>query len=209
MSVYAKLPSMIRIINKIPKKVTVACSGGIDSMVFTNFLLQGKKDVELAYFNHDTAFARKSEDFVKGYAEKNKLKLYVGRVAGRKEKRSLEEFWRDERYSFLQKLDSNFIITCHHLDDCVETWLMSAFHGQTKLIPFQRNTNIFRPFLMTSKSSIKRYASNKRVDWIEDPSNQLTNFMRNRVRHKIIPQVLKVNPGIRTTIRKKLVETYL
>ena len=200
---------MIRIIKKIPKKVTVACSGGIDSMVFTNFLLQGRKNIELAYFNHDTIFSRKSEDFVKRYAERNKLNLHIGRVTGRKGKRSLEEFWRDERYGFLQKLDSDFIITCHHLDDCVETWLMSAFHGQTKLIPFQRNANIFRPFLMTSKKSIKQYAKSKGVEWVEDPSNQHTNFMRNHVRHNVMPQVLKVNPGIRTTIRKKLIETYL
>ena len=200
---------MIRIIKKIPKKVTVACSGGIDSMVFVHFLLQGKKDVQLAYFNHDTAFARKSEQFVQEFAEDNRLKLHIGRVKGRKEKRSLEEFWRDERYGFLQSIKSDFVITCHHLDDCVETWLMSAFHGQCKLIPYQRNHNIFRPFLMTSKLSIKRYADSKDVKWVEDPSNQLTNFARNRVRHNIIPEVLQINKGIRNTIRKKLVETYL
>ena len=200
---------MIRIIKKIPRKVIIACSGGIDSMVFTHFLLQGKKKIELAYFNHDTAFARKSEGFVRDYAKQNNLKLHVGRVKGRKGKRSLEEFWRDERYGFLQNLDSDFIITCHHLDDCVETWLMSAFHGQCKLIPYQRNENIFRPFLMTSKLSIKKYAQSKNVSWVEDPSNQLTNFARNRVRHRIMPEVLQINKGIRNTIRKKLLETYL
>tara|TARA_Y100001980_G_C14464396_1_gene245728 strand:- start:635 stop:898 length:264 start_codon:yes stop_codon:yes gene_type:complete len=86
---------------------------------------------------------------------------------------------------------------------------MSSFHGLGKLIPFQRGQNIFRPFLMTEKSTIKRYAENKEVEWIEDPSNQHTNFMRNHVRKNIIPQVLKVNPGIRTTIRKKMLELYV
>ena len=62
---------------------------------------------------------------------------------------------------------------------------------------------------MTSKKSIKDYANRKDVEWLEDPSNQKTNFMRNHVRQNIIPQVLKVNPGIRTTIRKKLIEIYL
>ncbi len=200
---------MIRIISKIPNNVTVACSGGIDSMVFTHFLLRGKKKLQLAYFNHDTRFSRKSEEFVKSYADNNNIKLYVGNVKGRKKNRSLEEFWRDERYAFLQSLSSDFIITCHHLDDCVETWLMSAFHGQCKLIPYQRNKNIFRPFLMTSKSTIKKYALNKKIEWVEDPSNQLTNFARNRIRHKIMPEVLQVNKGIRSTIRKKLIETYL
>ena len=199
---------MIRIIGKIPPTVTVACSGGIDSMVFVDFLLQGRRKVNLAYFNHDTRHSQEAQEFVEKYASDNRLNLFTGRVRGRKGKRSLEEFWRDERYDFLQRVGSNYTITCHHLDDCVETWLMSAFHGQTKLIPFQRNKNIFRPFLMTSKKSIKEYAERKQIQWCEDPSNQKTNFMRNHVRHKVIPQVLVVNPGIRNTIRKKLLETY-
>jgi len=200
---------MIRIIGKIPPTVTVACSGGIDSMVFVHFLLQGRRKINLAYFNHDTQHSHKAEKFVENFAKDNNLNLFIGRVQGRKGKRSLEEFWRDERYAFLQRIGSDYTITCHHLDDCVETWLMSAFHGKCKLIPFQRNENIFRPFLMTSKKSIKEYAEKKRINWIEDPSNQKTNFMRNHVRHKVIPQVLVVNPGIRSTIRKKLLETYL
>ena len=200
---------MIRIIGKIPHTITIACSGGIDSMVFTHFLLQGRKKVNLAYFNHDTQHSHKAQKFVENYANDNNLNLFIGRVKGTKGKRSLEEFWRDERYDFLQRIGSDYTITCHHLDDCVETWLMSAFHGQCKLIPFQRNENIFRPFLMTSKKVIKDYAERKSVEWCEDPSNQKTNFMRNHVRHKVMPQVLVVNPGIRNTIRKKLIETYL
>jgi tRNA(Ile)-lysidine synthase len=62
---------------------------------------------------------------------------------------------------------------------------------------------------MTTKKSIKEYAERKEVSWIQDPSNQKTNFMRNHVRHNVMPQVLVVNPGIRNTIRKKLIETYL
>lgn len=200
---------MIRIIGKIPPTVTVACSGGIDSMVAVHFLMQGRRKVNLAYFNHDTQHSHKAQEFVENYANQKKLNLFIGRVKGRKGKRSLEEFWRDERYDFLQRLGSDYTITCHHLDDCVETWLMSSFHGQGKIIPFQRNKNIYRPFLMTSKKSIKDYANRKDVEWLEDPSNQKTNFMRNHVRQNIIPQVLKVNPGIRTTIRKKLIEIYL
>ena len=199
---------MIRIIGKIPKKVTIACSGGIDSMVVAHFLRQSRRKVNLAYFNHDTAHSRKAEDFVKHYADQNNLNLEVGRVEGTKGKRSMEEFWRDERYSFFNSIKSNFIITCHHLDDCVETWLMSSFHGQGKLIPYKRGENIFRPFLMTSKKTIKDYAERKGVEYIEDPSNQNTNFMRNHVRKKVVPEVLVVNPGIRTTIRKKLIENF-
>ena len=200
---------MIRIIGKIPPTVTVACSGGLDSMAFVHFLTQGRRKINLAYFNHDTQHSHKAQQFVEKYAEANNTNLFIGRVQGRKGKRSLEEFWRDERYDFLQRISSDYTITCHHLDDCVETWLMSSFHGQSKLIPFQRNHNIFRPFLMTSKKVIKEYAERKNIEWIEDPTNQKTNFMRNHIRHNVMPQILIVNPGIRNTIRKKLIETYL
>ena len=200
---------MIRIIGKIPRRVTIACSGGIDSMVFTHFLQKGNRKIDLAYFNHDTAHSKEAEKFVKEYAAKNKLILTVGRVKGAKGKRSLEEFWRDERYRFLESLKSKYIVTCHHLDDVVETWLFSSFHGNPKIIPFKRGSNIYRPFLMTAKKSILNYADRKGINWIEDPSNRMTkSLMRNHIRHNVMPEVLKVNPGIRTTIRKKLIEIY-
>ena len=200
---------MIRIIGKIPPTVTVACSGGIDSMAFVHFLLQGRRKINLAYFNHDTQHSHKAEKFVENFASVNNLSLFIGRVKGRKGKRSLEEFWRDERYDFLQRAGSNYTITCHHLDDCVETWLMSSFHGQSKLIPYHRDPNIYRPFLMTSKKSLKQYAESKNIEWVEDPSNARTEYMRNYVRHSMMPHVLKLNPGIRTMVRKKMIEIYL
>ena len=200
---------MIRIIGKIPSSIVVACSGGIDSMVVTNFLLQGRRKVKLAYFNHDTSHSRQAQEFVEDYANRNNLDLFLGRVQGTKGKRSMEEFWRDERYSFFNRINTNFLITCHHLDDAVETWVMSAMHGKCKLIPYQRGDNIFRPFLMTSKKIIKDYADRKNLEWVEDPSNVRTEYIRNHIRHSLMPGILKVNPGIRTMIRKKLIETYL
>ena len=158
---------MIRIINKIPSNVVIACSGGIDSMVVTHFLLQGRRNVRLAYFNHDTSHSKQAQDFVEKYANDNNLVLFIGKVKGTKGKRSMEEFWRDERYSFFNRISTNFLITCHHLDDAVETWVMSAMHGRCKLIPYQRGDNIFRPFLMTSKKIIKDYAEKKQLTWVE------------------------------------------
>ena len=66
---------MIRIINKIPSNVVVACSGGIDSMVVTHFLLQGRRNIRLAFFNHDTFHSAQAQDFVEEYANKNNLDL--------------------------------------------------------------------------------------------------------------------------------------
>lgn len=200
---------MIRIIGKIPPSVVIACSGGVDSMVVSHFLMQGKRNIKLAYFNHDTSHSARAQQFVEEYANKNNLDLFIGRVKGTKGKRSMEEFWRDERYSFFNRIKTNFLITCHHLDDAVETWVMSAMHGKCKLIPYQRGDNIYRPFLMTSKKIIREYSERKNLTWVEDPSNARTEYIRNHIRHSLMPGILKVNPGIRTMIRKKLIETYL
>lgn len=200
---------MIRIIDKIPSNVVVACSGGIDSMVIANFLLQGRRNVRLAYFNHDTSHSLQAQNFVENYAIDNNLDLFIGNIKNTKGRRSMEEFWRDERYSFFNRIKTDFLITCHHLDDAVETWIMSAMHGRCKLIPYKRGSNIYRPFLMTSKKTIKDYAERKSVRWVEDPTNTRTEYIRNHIRHAMMPAVMKVNPGIRTTIRKKLIETYL
>ena len=62
---------------------------------------------------------------------------------------------------------------------------------------------------MTPKKVIKQYADRKHVSWVEDPTNARTEYIRNHIRHSMMPGILKVNPGIRTMIRKKLIETYL
>tara|TARA_B100001250_G_C19803566_1_gene792241 strand:+ start:2051 stop:2653 length:603 start_codon:yes stop_codon:yes gene_type:complete len=200
---------MIRIINKIPSDVVVACSAGLDSMSVVHFLQRGRRNIRLAYFNHDTTHSKNAQKFVEEYAEKQNLDLSIGRVMGVKGKRSIEEFWRDERYNFFNQINSNFIITCHHLDDCVETWVMSSLHGKSKLIPYKRGDNIYRPFLMTTRKSFREYAIRKEVKWVEDPSNARLEYMRNHVRHAMMPHILKLNPGIRTMVRKKIIQNYL
>ena len=149
---------MLHIIGKIPRRVTIACSGGVDSMVALHFLLQGKRKVDVAFFNHDTIHSREAELFVKKFCAQNNLLLTVGRVSGTKGRKSLEEFWRDERYNFLSSMRSDYMLVAHHLDDVMETWLMSSFHGNPKLIPYKRGSSIYRPLLLTPKKNITEYA---------------------------------------------------
>jgi len=177
-------------------------------MVILHFLMQSRRQIDVAFFNHDTSHSKKAQNFVKKFCAEHKLILTIGRVKGMKGKRSLEEFWRNERYAFFDSLGSDFVITCHHLDDVLETWLMSSFHGTPKVIPYNRNPNIYRPFLLTEKRSLISYCEKHKIEWIDDPSNKSVIHARNRVRHNIIPEVLKVNPGIRKVIRKKLVQIY-
>ena len=116
--------------------------------------------------------------------------------------KSWEEYWRVERYKFFHSLSAP-VITAHHLDDQIETWLMGAIHGQPKLIPY-RNRNVIRPFLLTTKSDFIEYAETKFVSWVEDDTNMNYAHARNRVRHEIIPEVMEINPGIHKVIAKKV-----
>ena len=123
---------MIRILGKIPNKITVACSGGPDSMAVVDFLRRGKKDVTVAYFNHRTSHGVQAREIVVDWCKKQGIPVITGSIIPSKpDEKSLEEHWRDERYAWLNCLSGD-IVTCHHLDDCVELYLFTALHGNAR-----------------------------------------------------------------------------
>ena len=198
---------MLRTLGKIPTDVTVACSGGPDSMAILDFLMKGRKNVQVAYFNHGTPFGRHSAEWVHDYCSTHKIKFLMCTIDRKKRgDESPEEFWRNERYRFLNEIDSH-VITGHHLDDVVEWWLFTSFHGNPRLIPSQ-NKNVIRPFLITAKSDIWDWIERKNVPYLTDPSNFDKKYARNRIRHEVVKEVLKINPGIRKTIKKKLIQHF-
>ena len=117
---------------------------------------------------------------------------------------SQEEYWRNIRYNWLERCTERDVITGHHLDDCVETWVWSSMHGTGKIIPYSRNNRIYRPFRLNRKRDLELWASLNNVPYIEDESNVELGYTRNYVRHVMMQNVLKVNPGIHKTIAKKV-----
>jgi tRNA(Ile)-lysidine synthase TilS/MesJ len=77
-------------------------------------------------------------------------------------------------------------------------------HGKHHTIPL-RHANVVRPFLTTPKREFVSWCERKNVPWCEDSSNQDTRYMRNLIRHRIVPEALIVNPGLHTVV-KKMVE---
>ena len=197
---------MIRFLDKLPRECVVACSGGADSMAALSFLTNHtKRNVTVAYFDHGTEFGTQAKTFVQDFCSFNGLSLTIGSINSEKPKdESWEEYWRNQRYRFLHSFDLP-VITAHNLNDQIETWLFTGFHGNSRLIPYQ-NKNVIRPFMLTLKSELIEWCKFKNVPWLEDPSNQNTNFMRNKIRHDILPEVLKVNPGFDKVILKKVME---
>jgi tRNA(Ile)-lysidine synthase len=131
------------------------------------------------------------------------LELVVGNIQDEKTKEeSPEEYWRNQRYKFFANHEEP-IITAHHLNDVVETWLFSCLRGNPKLINYKRN-NVIRPFLLVSKTQINEWAKRNNVEWIEDFSNSETKYDRNKIRHNLIPVAKEINQGLDTMVRNKL-----
>jgi tRNA(Ile)-lysidine synthase len=197
---------MITIQGKLEREVYVACSGGVDSMAVVDFLSRSHK-VNLLFFDHSTETSKDAREFLQDtYLNKSPRfcnSLSIGNIQRLKTKsESWEEYWRTQRYEWFHSFDAP-VITCHHLDDCVETWIWSSLHGEGKIIPYS-NQNVIRPFRANTKTEFTNWARNKNVPWIEDSSNEDTKYMRNFIRHEMMPKVLVVNPGISKVIRKKV-----
>lgn len=190
---------MMKIVKPIPKRLYLACSGGIDSMFALHFLRAGGRNVTPLYFNHGTEFGENCENFLKSLD----IKAIYGKIEKRWEKgRSLEDFWRECRYNFLDRFTDAPVVTVHHLDDQIETLLQGVCHGRLdRIIPYKRG-NYIRPFIYVSKQEIKDYAHRHSLTYLNDPSNEDVRFTRNRIRNKIIPELLRVNPGFYKSIKK-------
>jgi tRNA(Ile)-lysidine synthase len=133
------------------------------------------------------------------------MNIEFGNITRLKNKsESWEEYWRTQRYEWFHSFDVP-IITCHHLDDCAETWIFTSLNGEGRIIPYA-NKNVIRPFRLNRKSEFTNWCRNKNVPWVEDISNEDTDYMRNFIRHEIIPKALVVNPGLHKVIRKKVLE---
>ena len=204
--VFAKV-HMIKIQGTIPATVGVAVSGGVDSMAVLDFLRRGHS-VTAYWFDHGTEFGSQSLSVVANYCKQYDITLCKGQLSRpRPAGVSSEEHWRNERYTWLRD-QPDVIVTAHHLDDCVETWIWSSMHGESKLIPY-RHHNVIRPFMTTHKHDLVDWAQRQSVPWVNDPSNSDLRYTRNHIRHEMMPHVLKVNPGIHKNIKKKIIERQL
>jgi len=193
---------MFRFLVKVPNKVGIAFSGGVDSLAVAHFLKKGKKDITLYHFNHGCEYSADIEYKCREAAEKLSLPIIVSGYDGSRLKgQSLEDAWRRARYRFLRSFDET-IITAHHLDDAVETHVWSSLHGESKLIPVVSG-NIIRPFLTTEKTVFENHCKINNLEVVEDEMNKDMHLMRNYMRANMMKDIYHINPGLRTVIRKK------
>ena len=190
----------------ISKGDTVVCavSGGADSMalLWALYLLKEEWDLKLsaAHFNHHLRGAESNRDeaFVRDFCAGYGIPLHVGSaqvVAGEK---GLEAAARDARYAFLRTLPGK-IATAHTADDNAETVLMhlirgTGLKGLGSITPVRGN--LIRPMLNVTREDVEQFLAEYAVDHIHDSSNSTDEFLRNRLRHHVMPLLKQENPKL-------------
>jgi tRNA(Ile)-lysidine synthase len=188
--------------------VLLAFSGGVDSTALLHILLSFKEEINfklaLAHFNHMIRGeeADKDENFVRDVAEKEGLKLEIGRydvpMLAKKQSLSLEDAARKARYEFLfrtaQKLNAQKIAIAHNRGDKAETFLINLLRGSgakglSGMKPVQHK--IIRPLLECQRGEIEQFLKKRHIQYRIDSTNIDTKYIRNRIRHNLIPYLEK------------------
>lgn len=196
-------------------RVTVAVSGGADSMALLHLLVQLQDElgitVSAAHFNHGLrgAEAERDEAFVSQWCAGNQIPLTVGHGSARQRAaetgESIEEAARTLRYAFFETLDTRRVATAHTADDNAETVLLHLLRGTGPRglcgIPPQRGRYI-RPLLNITRAQIDSYLSEYGVPHIEDSTNAADDCVRNRIRHRVMPELLRENPQFLTAVSR-------
>ena len=190
-------------------RLLIAISGGLDSVVLTHLCNELKLNISLAHCNFNLRGNESDGDetFVIEFAEGLNLEVFTQHFEtesyAEENKLSIQMAARDLRYQWFNELanqlEFDYILTAHHADDNLETFLINLPRG-TGLdgltgIP-EVNNNIVRPLLTFSRETIEDYAKSKQLKWREDSSNTSTKYLRNKLRHEVIPTLKEVNPQL-------------
>ena len=182
--------------------VICALSGGADSVALTfgMYLLKEELGIRLeaAHFNHGLRGAESDgeEAFVREFCEGYKIPLHVGREAVVPGKKGLEAAAREARYRYFSTLDGK-IATAHTADDNAETVLMhltrgTGLKGLGGIAPV--SGNLIRPMLSVTRKQVLEFAEEYCLHYCTDSSNETDDFLRNRLRHHVMPLLKQENP---------------
>ncbi len=203
-------------------KLLLAVSGGADSVVLCELCKQAGYHFIIAHCNFKLRGeeSERDEQFVRElatrYAVEVLVKQFDTEMYAAENKLSTQEAARELRYNWFAELvrswepgikTRNFLLTAHHADDSNETVLMNFFrgtglHGLTG-IPVS-NQYIRRPLLYFSKDELLQFATENKLEFVEDSSNQSSKYTRNFFRNEIIPAVSKVYPQVRENLQDNI-----
>lgn len=187
-------------------RVAVACSGGKDSMCLLNFLWTHRDElgITVCAVNVDHGIRENSandSEFVINYCQKNGIKVYSFKVNAKQfaedKKLTLEQGARECRYRVFKSLINKNLVDkialAHHLQDQAETILLNIFRGTgiggASGMDYVRDDIYIRPMLDTSKASISAYIESNDIPYVEDETNDNSEYNRNYIRNQIMPLI--------------------
>ncbi len=181
-------------------KYIVAVSGGVDSMVLLDMMVQAQQgELIVAHFDHGIRpDSHVDATLVRAAAKKYQLPFETKREElGAK---ASEARARERRYAFLRHLSQKHgarIVTAHHLDDLIETVAINMTRGTGWRGLAVLDSDIVRPLIDMEKSAIMNYAKKRHIVWREDSTNTDTTYLRNRLRQKTPPLETSMKREIR------------
>ena len=178
----------------------VAISGGVDSMVLANLFLINNLKFSIAHCNFQLRGKESDDDelFINKWCSEKDIKLYNKKFTTedycKNNKLTIQMGARELRYEWFRELidkeKHDFIVTAHHIDDQLETFIINSIRGTgiDGLVGIPDKINkIIRPLLMTSKDQIIEYSKVNKINYREDSSNDKEDYLRNKIRHSVIP----------------------
>lgn len=189
--------------------LVVAVSTGVDSMVLLTVLqdLLPAERIVVAHVNHHLRQQSTTEEaFIRNYCQQRGLKVWVDQWRNHPD-HGIEMAARKERYRFFQvilnRVGSHYLLTAHHENDLAETMLMKLMRtgdvSETVGIQEARalgDATVLHPLLRVTKQQLTDYATKHGVQWFDDETNQQDQTLRNRFRHRYLPEWQKENPQV-------------
>jgi len=198
-------------------KILLALSGGIDSICLADVLFRLDYSIEFAHcnFNLRGQESNDDQDFVKQLSLKYKIPFHTVSFNtanyAKKNKISVQMAARDQRYCWLEKIrtsiNADFIAVAHNLDDNIETFFINIIRGSgiKGMLGIKKKYNfIVRPLMFSARKEIVSYVVDNNLNFREDSSNISDKYLRNNIRHNIIPLIKNINPSIGKTITKEI-----
>lgn len=202
----SKLLAFLREQSMVQPGDTVVCavSGGADSMalLWAMYLLKEKLriDLQAAHFNHNLRGEESNRDeaFVTNFCRSHGIVCHVGSAQVKTGPKGLEAAARNARYAFLQSL-SGKIATAHTADDNAETLFLhlvrgTGLKGLGGIAPVREN--IIRPMLTVTRQEVLTFLKEEDIPYVTDSSNEGDDFLRNRIRHHVMPLLKAENPSL-------------